>query len=61
MMRWVATVFFIAGIVVALHGRATADRRLVVTGVATSIAGVLTLAVLPENRWSLAATSGVGE
>jgi hypothetical protein len=50
MMRWCAIVLFIAGIVVALYGRATADRRLVVTGVAATIVGALTLAVIPENR-----------
>lgn len=50
MMRWGAILLFVAGIVVALYGRATADRRLVVTGVAATIAGAITLAVLPENR-----------
>jgi hypothetical protein len=50
MLRWIAIVLFIAGIVVALYGRATAQRRWVVTGVAATIAGALTLAVLPDER-----------
>ena len=53
MMRWGAMVLFTAGIVVALYGRATTERRFVVTGVAATLAGALTLAVLPEKNGGL--------